>query len=309
MSKKKKILVTGGAGFIGSNLVDELIKKNYKVVVVDDLSFGKRKYVNKKAKFYKLSIENKKLKEVFRKEKPQIVFHLAAQKDVRKSVADPIFDAQINILGSLNLLENCLKYKVKKFIFTSSGGAIYGDTKKVPTPEDHPEWPISPYAVAKLTIDKYLHFYHQVYGLKYVSLRLANIYGPRQDAEGEAGVVAIFINKLLKGKRPIINGDGKQTRDYVYVDDVVRACLLSFKNKITGIYNIGTSKETSVNQLFRKLIKIDKFKIKEKYGPAMPGEQMRSNLSYKKAQKEMGWQSRINLDEGLKKTIEWFRNN
>ncbi len=309
MSKKRKILVTGGAGFIGSNLVDELIKKGFSVVVIDDLSFGKRKYLNKRAKFYKLGVESGKLGEIFKKEKPQIVFHLAAQKDVRKSVADPVFDAQINILGSLNLLENCLKYKVKKVIFTSTGGAIYGDTKKVPTSEDHPEWPVSPYGVAKLSIDKYLHYYHEVRGLNYVCLRLANVYGPRQDAEGEAGVIAIFISKLLKGKQLIINGDGKQTRDYVYVDDIVRACLLSLRNKIIGVYNIGTSKETSVNQLFKKLVRIGKFKTEEKHGPAMPGEQMRSNLSYKKAKKEMGWQPKVSLDEGLEKTIEWFRNN
>lgn len=307
MSKKKKILVTGGAGFIGSNLVDELVNKNFKVVVVDDLSFGKKKYVNEKAKFYKLSIEKKSLREIFKKEKSDIVFHLAAQKDVRKSVDDPVFDAKINILSSLNLLQNCLEYNIKKVIFASSGGAIYGDTNKVPTKEDHPEWPVSPYGVAKLSIDKYLHYYKKAHELDYVSLRLANVYGPRQDAEGEAGVVAIFIKKMLEKKQPVIHGKGDQTRDFVYVDDVVGACLLSLKNKVSGVYNIGTSKETSVNQIFRKIKKIGEFKVKEKHGPAKRGEQTKSCLSYKKAEKDMAWRPRVGLDEGLRKTIDWFK--
>ena len=302
-----KILVTGGAGFIGSHLVDALINKKHRVVVVDDLSVGRRANVNSKAGFIKLAIQDKKLKTVFSSNKFDFVFHLAAQKNVRVSVEDPVFDAKVNILGSVNLLEQCRKYNIKKFIFASTGGAIYGDTLSIPTLETHSEDPISPYGVAKLAIDKYLHYYHTVFGLQYVSLRLANIYGPRQDPEGEAGVVAIFFDRILKNRQPVINGHGRQTRDYVFVDDTVQVGLLSLRTSVKGIYNIGTAKETSVNGLFTHIKKVSNSKFSQKHGPALAGEQQRSCLSAKKFKQQTNWSPSINLSNGLLLTYKWFQ--
>ncbi len=302
-----KILITGGAGFIGSHLVDALIKRKHKLIVVDNLSSGLKENLNPKAKFYYLDIRSKKLDNVFQKERPEIVFHCAAQINLRKSIAHPLKDARINILGSLNLLENCRKYKIKKFIFSSTGGAIYGDTKNIPTPEDFPANPPSPYGIAKLTIEKYLHYYYQVFGLPYFSLRYSNVYGPRQNPKNEAGVIAIFSEKILKGEQIVINGDGRQTRDYVYIDDVVRANLLALRRKGVGVFNIGTEKETSVREIFKMLKKITQTKIKAIYGPPIKGEQRRSCLAIKKAKRELGWSPKVRLDDGLKKTVQWFK--
>jgi len=305
--KIKKILVTGGAGFVGSHIVDALIKKGFKVVIIDNLSTGKKKNINSKAKFYKLDIRSKKIRDVFKKEKFDYVFHLAAQMDVRKSVADPLYDADVNIIGSLNLIHNSAQCKVKKFVFTSSGGVVYGDTKHLPTTEKEDTNPISPYGVSKLSIEKYLFYFHKEFSLPYVCLRPANIYGPRQRSDGEAGVVAIFINKILKGEQPIINGDGKNTRDYVYVGDVVKANLLALKPRAHGAYNIGTGKETTVNQILDKIAGAFAQPVKKVRGPAKPGEQRRSCLDYNKIKKELGWQPKVDLDAGLKKTVEWMR--
>ena len=304
--EKETALVTGGAGFIGSHLVDRLIKLGYFVVIVDDLSTGKKKNINPQAKFYKLKLQDKKLKKVFKKYKFSYIFHLAAQKNVRKSVADPVQDAEDNIIGALNLLENCKLYKIKKIIFSSTGGAIYGEAKKIPTPERYQELPISPYGVAKLAIEKYLNYYQQVHKIHYVSLRYANVFGPRQDPEGEAGVVAIFIAKLLNNRHPIINGSGKQTRDYIFVDDVVDANILAMKKNISGIYNVGTAKETNVNQLFRKIANQLKLKSIEIHGPALMGEQQRSCVDSKKI-KKAGLKINYSLEAGLKETINWFK--
>jgi UDP-glucose 4-epimerase len=303
-----KILVTGGAGFIGSHLVDRLIKENHQVIVVDNLSTGKKENLNPKAQFYQLDILDPKLSEVFQKEKPEVVFHYAAQIDVRKSVKNPLEDAKINILGSLNLLENCKRFKVKKFIFASSGGAIYGQADIVPTPESYPAWPLSPYGVAKLTIEKYLNYYYKVFGLPYTSLRLANVYGPRQNPEGEAGVVAIFCHKLLKGEQPVINGDGTQTRDYVFVDDVVEANLLALEKDKVDIFNVGTAKETSVNEIFQRLKRITGAGIEGIHGPAKQGEQKRSCLDFSKIKKELDWQPNYSLEQGLEKTVNYFKS-
>ena len=301
-----RILVTGGAGFIGSHVVDALVEAKHKVFVIDDLSSGKKANVNKKAKFFRLDIRNKRLAEIFHKIKPDYVFHLAAQKSVKKSVLDPAYDAEVNIIGSINLFENCRQYKVKKIIFSSTGGALYGDTHVMPTPETHHEAPISPYGVAKLSIEKYLYYYRQVYGQQYVILRYANVYGPRQDPEGEAGVVAIFLDRILTNKQPYINGHGRQRRDYVYVSDVVKANLLSLKRNILGIFNIGTARETSVNELFEQIRKISKTTFKQKHRTGLPGEQQRSCLSYKKFNKACNWHPSISLNIGLKQTYEWF---
>lgn len=303
----KKILVTGGAGFIGSHIVDRLIKEGHKVVVIDNLSTGKKENLNKKANFYKIDIQNQKISQIFKKEKSEIVFHYAAQIDVRKSVKNPIENAKINILGSLNLLENCKRYKIKKFIFASTGGAIYGETNVIPTPETYSEYPLSPYGIEKLTIDKYLNYYYRVFGLPFISLRLANVYGPRQNSKGEAGVIAIFCDKMLSGKQPIINGDGKQTRDFIFVEDVVEANILALKKNKVGIFNICTGKETDINTIFRKLKKLTRSSCREIHGVAKHGEQKISCLDYSKVKKELGWQSRYSLEEGLEKTIKWFK--
>jgi len=303
-----KFLVTGGAGFIGSHLVDRLIKGGHKVVVIDNLSTGRKENLNPKAKFYKIDICSYRISQIFKKEKPEVVFHYAAQIDVRKSVKDPVEDAKINILGTLNILENCKKYNIRKVIFASTGGAIYGDADIVPTPETYPELPLSPYGIAKLTIEKHLSYYYKVFGLPYVSLRLANVYGPRQNSKGEAGVVAIFCDKMLSKKQPIINGDGKQTRDFVFVDDVVEANISALKKDKVGIFNIGTARETDVNTLFKKLRELTDSKCAKIHGPTLPGEQKRSCLDYSEAKRELGWQPKYSLDKGLKKTVEWFRN-
>ena len=303
-----KSLVTGGAGFIGSHLVDRLIKEGHRVVVIDNLSTGKKENLNPKAKFYKIDICSYRISQIFKKEKPEVVFHYAAQIDVRKSVKDPVEDAKINILGTLNILENCKKYNIRKVIFASTGGAIYGDADIVPTPETYPELPLSPYGIAKLTIEKHLSYYYKVFGLPYVSLRLANVYGPRQNSKGEAGVVAIFCDKMLSKKQPIINGDGKQTRDFVFVDDVVEANISALKKDKVGIFNIGTARETDVNTLFKKLRELTDSKCAKIHGPTLPGEQKRSCLDYSEAKRELGWQPKYSLDKGLKKTVEWFRN-
>lgn len=302
-----KILVTGGAGFIGSHIVDALIAHSYCVCIIDNLSTGKKKNLNPKAKFYKIDIRDKKLESIFKKEKPDFVCHEAAHIDLRASVRDPIFDAHNNIIGSLNVLQNCVKYKIKKIIFASTGGALYGDAKIIPTSETYPASPVSPYGVAKLSVEYYLHYYFKMFGLPYVALRYANVYGPRQDAHHEAGVVAIFTERMLSGRQPIIFGTGKQTRDYVFVSDVVMANILALRSKKIGFYNVGTGVETSVNQLFRKLAKITGAKVKEVHSLAAPGEQKRSCLSFAKIHHELGWKPTVSLDEGLQKTVEWFK--
>ena len=305
-----RILVTGGCGFIGSHLVEELIKQGHWVVVVDNLSTGKKENLNPKARFYQIDIQDPEISQIFQKEKPEVVFHFAAQIDVRKSVEDPMSDAKINILGSLNLIQDFIQVSGhKKFIFASSGGAIYGDTNVIPTPEGHLENPESPYGITKLTVEKYLWFYKKAYGLDYLSLRLANVYGPCQNSKGEAGVVAIFADKMLSGSQPIINGSGCQTRDFVYVKDVVESALLAMKKEKSGIYNIGTAKETSINEIFRKIKELTGSNCQEIHGPEKPGEQKRSCLDYSKAKKELNWQPKYNLEEGLKKTVKWFKEH
>jgi UDP-glucose 4-epimerase len=312
MRKSKKILVTGGAGFIGSHLVDALIERGHKVVVIDNLSTGKKENINKKAKFYKIDICSPKIGEIFKKEKPEIVFHFAAQINVRKSVENPLFDAKVNILGSLNVIQNFLKlrtsnFQLPKIIFASTGGAIYGETKKIPTPENHPANPISPYGIAKLTVENYLRFYKENFGLKFISLRFSNVYGPRQDPKGEAGVVAIFIDKLLKKERPTIFGDGNQTRDFIFVEDAVSACLKAMEYKgEKEIFNIGTGIETSINELYEIISKLLRTKIKPKYAPEKPGDLKRSCLDISLAKRELKWRPKYNLEKGLRETIKFI---
>lgn len=305
-----KILVTGGAGFIGSHLVDALVRKKHRVFVIDNLSTGFKKNVNSKAKFFKVDLtDHKKIENIIKKERPEVIFHLAAQIDLRKSVEDPLLEVKNNILASINLIDVACRCKVKKFIFSSTGGALFGDTKLRPTSEKLEPWPVSPYGVGKLTIEKYLYYSWRVHGLKFIALRYPNVYGPRQNPFGEVNVIAIFLRKMLRKIQPVINGNGRQTRDYVYIDDITSANLLALKYfHETGIYNTGTAKETSVNDVFRALNKHFENKFGEIHGPAKIGEQKTSCLSFAKIKKDFGWTPKINFKTGIKKTYSWFRD-
>jgi UDP-glucose 4-epimerase len=302
-----KVLVTGGAGFIGSHLVDRLVQEGHEVIIVDNLVTGKRRNINRAASFYKQDIQSWRLERVFRNERPNVVMHLAAQMDVRKSVEDPMFDAQVNILGTLNVLQQAVKHGVRKVVFSSSGGAIYGEQETYPAPESHVTKPLSPYGLSKLCGEQYLSYFQRISGLQVVSLRYANVYGPRQDPEGEAGVVAIFIQKLLNNEQAVITGNGRQTRDFVFVEDVVEANLAMMGQETQGTYNVGTGVETSINDLFRVLIQHTGSTCKELHGPAKKGEQARSVIDSTKLRHELSWEPRTSLNEGLKKTVEYFK--
>ena len=303
-----KVLVTGGAGFIGSHVVDVLVESGYDVIVIDNLSNGKKENVNKKAKFYKEDITSKTLKLVFKKEKPDFVSHQAAQINVRHSIKNPVFDAENNILGSINLLELCKDFSVKKVVYASSGGAIYGNPEYLPCDEKHPIKPISPYGVSKFAVELFLNYYYQTFGLSYCALRYSNVYGPRQDPNGEAGVVAIFTNNLLNNKQCIINGDGKQTRDFVYVKDVAKVNLLALEKKCKACaLNIGSGEETSINELYKKISGLVGSNKPCVHGPEIKGEVNRIYLDIKMAEKGLGWKPEFDLDKGLKETSGWFR--
>ena len=302
-----KILFTGGAGFIGSNVVDALIDLGYEVVVVDNLSSGFRQNLNPNAKFYQLSICDKGLSAVFERERPEIVNHHAAQIDVRKSADDPIADAEDNILGSLNLITNCLQFGVERIIYASTGGAIYGEIQYLPADENHPVDPISQYGVSKHAVEHYLHLYSALYGLEYVILRYANVYGPRQNPFGEAGVVAIFATQMLTGKQPTIFGPGDKTRDYVHVSDVIDANILALDRGKNSILNIGTGIETSDQEIFDTLADVLGYKGPPIYAPVRKGEVYRICLECSKAREELGWSPRLSFKEGIAKTAEYYR--
>lgn len=303
------ILVTGGAGFIGSHVVDSYLENGHNVIVVDDLSSGNVNNLNKSAKLIKMDVRDSDIRKLMSEYKIDIVNHLAAQISVRNSVDDPINDADINIKGILNVLEVVKKYPLKKFIFSSSGGAVYGEADSVPTDETYPPKPLSPYGVAKLASEKYLYYYHKNFGLSFVALRYSNVYGPRQDPHGEAGVVAIFSKKMLNKEAPIINGDGKQTRDYVFVKDVAKANLAAIDADFCGEINIGTSIETDVNTLGELIKQETEYQDEVKHGEPKLGEQKRSCLNVSKAKQILNWESKYNLEAGLKETVEYFRKN
>lgn len=302
-----KILVTGGAGFIGSHVADALIDRGHAVHVMDDFSTGREKNVPPSAELYRMDIRSDEAARLVQDEGYDVLVHHAAQMDVRASVEDPSFDADVNVRGFLNLAEAGRKGGLEKIIFASTGGAIYGEPEYVPQDEGHPADPMSPYGITKLATEKYLDFYRQQYGIEYVSLRYANVYGPRQNPHGEAGVVAIFTKEMLDGGQPIINGDGTQTRDYVYVGDVVQANLAALAYDASGIFNVGTAQETNVNELFRELRQLTGADIDEEHGPAKPGEQQRSVLGYQRAARDLDWTPSVELNEGLARTVDWFK--
>ncbi len=303
-----KILVTGGAGFIGSHVTDALVNAGHDVHVLDDLSSGKRENVNEKATLHVLDIRDAKVVELFEQERFEVLVHHAAQMDVRRSVADPRFDASVNVDGFLNLMEAGRQNGLRKVVFASTGGAIYGEPDYVPQDEKHALQPLSPYGITKLVTEKYLFFYQQTYGIEYVVLRYGNIYGPRQNPHGEAGVVAIFSEKMLKGEDVFVNGDGLQTRDYAFVGDVVRANLAALAHEASGIFNVGTGVETDVVTLFRTIRTHTGADIEEQHVPAKPGEQRRSVLSFEKTKNTLGWTPEVNVEEGLRRTVEWFKD-
>lgn len=299
--------MTGGAGFIGSHVVDLLVEKGYEVVVVDDLSTGRIENINEDAKFYNVSICSQELREIFGKERPDFVLHFAAQVNVRKSFNDPKFDANINIKGSINLLECCRYLCVDKIVYASTGGAIYGNPQYLPVDEKHPIKPLSPYGASKHAIEHYLYIYKNNYNINYISLRYGNVYGPRQDPNGEAGVIAIFTNRLLKNERPVIFGDGNQTRDFIFVEDAANAAILALERDVRKkTLNIGTGRETSVNEICNKLRSIIGNNINPIYSDPIEGEVRRICLNSDNAKRELNWKPKNSIDDGLKKTVDWF---
>jgi len=303
----QRILITGGAGFIGSHVADRLVAAGHEVGVVDNLSTGRREFVPPAAQFFPYDIKAGKTYALILDWRPQIIIHHAAQMSVQVSVSDPLLDAQENILGTLNILQAAARSGVRKFIFASTGGAIYGDAAPVPARETDPPRPESPYGIAKLAVEHYLHFYHREYGIIPVSLRYANVYGPRQNGLGEAGVVAIFMEKFLAGEQPVINGDGLQTRDFTYVGDIAGANLLALEYPEAGIFNIGTGRETDVLTIYLHLQKLTGSPLGPAHGPPKPGEQRRSALNCDLAREVLGWQPRVGLEEGLAHTAAAFR--
>ncbi len=304
-----KIIVTGGAGFIGSHVVDLFIANGHEVVVIDDLSTGRLSNLNPSARFYQMNILDPKVEEIFQTERPDVIDHHAAQMDVRRSVAEPLFDAEVNIVGSLKLIELAKQYSVKRFIYISSGGAAYGEPEYLPCDEAHPVNPLCPYGASKHTVEHYLFLYEKNYGLPYTVLRYPNVYGPRQNPQGEAGVIAIFSGKLLNSETAVINGDGEQLRDYVFVKDCARANLLALKPGLpSGIYNIGSACGTSVNELFERLKGIIGSQQARIHGPAKLGETRHIYLDAKKAIAELGWSQTVSLEQGLQQTVEYIRS-
>ena len=303
-----RILVTGGAGFIASHLVEAFVAAGHQVSVLDDLSSGRRENLSAQATFYQLDVQDAAVGDVFRRERPEVLCHHAAQMDVRRSVADPVFDARVNLVGLLNLMEQGRQHGLRRVLFASTGGAIYGEQEVFPAPETHKTEPVSPYGVAKLASERYLFFYSVAYGISYTALRYANVYGARQNPHGEAGVIAIFTEKLLRGEQPVINGDGKQMRDYIHVADVVRANLAALTAEFSGALNLGTGIETDVNTLFDHLRRLCGSSAPEGHGPPKAGEQRRSVIDSALAGRVLDWRPQVGLEEGLRQTVAFFRS-
>lgn len=302
-----KVLVTGGAGFIGSHICDRLAEAGHELVILDDLSAGHVENLNPGARFYQMDLSSPWLDELFRIEKPEAVVHQAAQASVRRSVEDPLFDARVNVLGIAGLLQASVRHGVRRFLFASTGGALYGDASVTPTPEEYPTLPVSPYGASKLSGEVYLRTFHALHGLSYAALRYANVYGPRQDPHGEAGVVAIFARRLLAGEPTRINGDGRQTRDFVFVKDVAEANALALESSEVGSFNVGTGKESDINTVFSILKRLTGSDQTEQHGPPLRGEQKRSVVDARKLMEKLGWAPKTNLESGLKSTVDYFR--
>ena len=302
-----KIMVTGGAGFIGSHVTDLLVKTGHQVVVVDNLSTGRRSNLNPQAIFYEMDIRSAEMERVFAQEKPEVICHHAAQMDVRRSMEDPLFDADVNIIGSIKLAQLAINHGTRKFIHISSGGAIYGEPEYLPCDEAHPIKPLCHYGASKYTFELYLHVFTSNFNLDYSVIRYPNVYGPRQDPHGEAGVVAIFTGRMLRGEQVTINGSGEQVRDYVYVTDCARANLMLLEQGSKHVYNLGYSIGTSVNEIFQKLKDITGYDKPAFYGPAKAGETFKIYLNARCAEQELGWRPSIPLEEGLKRTVEYFK--
>ncbi|AGK98816.1 NAD-dependent epimerase/dehydratase family protein [Clostridium pasteurianum] len=299
------VLITGGAGFIGSHIVDLLVEKHYKVSIIDNLSHGKKENINSKAVFYEMDIRNEKILEVFEKEKPKFVIHNAAQISVPNSIVDPVNDASINIMGTINVLEAARKFNVKKIIYPASA-AIFGEPSYLPIDEEHPLEMLSGYGVTKHTVEHYLKVYKSLYNIDYVSLRCSNVYGPRQDYSGEGGVIAIFCEKLLNNERPFIYGDGYQIRDFVFVKDVARAYLMAIESEAQGIFNVCTNSKVTVNELLSSINSILHKDIAPIYTDSREGDIRDSYMSYDKINRLLGWKPEKSLIEGLKETLDYY---
>jgi UDP-glucose 4-epimerase len=305
-----RILVTGGAGFIGSHVVDRFVRDGHEVVVLDNLSTGSQRNLNPKARLVELDIRDSKgVEGLLAAEKFDVVDHHAAQMDVRKSTEDPLYDAQVNILGSLNLITSAARHGVKKFIYISTGGAVYGEPKRLPVEEDAAINPECPYGISKHTVEHYLYLYRFLYKLNYVVLRYANVFGPRQNPHGEAGVIAIFAGKLMDGETTTIYGDGKQLRDYVFVGDVAEANALALERGDGEIVNLGSERGTSVLELYEHLARLTGSKSEPKFAPARPGEIYKIYLSGERAGKLLGWKAAVSVEEGLGRTVEWMQQS
>jgi UDP-glucose 4-epimerase len=302
------VLATGGAGFIGSHLADALLKRGDEVIVIDDLSTGSSQNLNPDAEFHQLDIRSRQAAELVRRRRPDAIVHHAAQMSVSRSVREPAFDADVNLMGSINLLEAARQAEAR-FIFASTGGALYGDADILPTPETYPAWPVSPYGVSKLAFEHYLHCYGVQHGLGYTALRYANVYGPRQNPHGEAGVVAIFCLNLLSAEPPTVNGDGKQTRDFIHVADVVRANLAALDSDQRGHFNVGTGRHCDINTLFEMIEGRMEVSIGKRHGPARPGDQRTSVLDSSLIAEKLGWRPEMSLEAGVADTVDWFRRS
>jgi UDP-glucose 4-epimerase len=299
------VLVSGGAGFIGSHIVDGLVAARHDVSIVDSLVTGRREQAHPAARLHVVDIRDAELGPVVESLRPEVVVHAAAQVSVARSVVDPMADAAVNVLGTIALLEHCRRAQVRRMVYVSTGGAAYGDTEVIPTPETHPARPVSPYGISKVTGERYVELWRDLSGGEAVVLRLANVYGPRQNAEGEAGVVAIFTERALAGQPCIVNGDGGQTRDFVFVSDVAAAVQRAVEARdVGGILNIGTGRETSVNDILAELERALGRPVTRRHGPARPGEQRRSVLDQRLAEQRLGWKPVMALSEGLRLTVK-----
>ena len=302
-----RVLVTGGAGFIGSHIVDACVAAGHEVTVIDDLSTGHRENVNAKARFLPLDIRSEEIDGLFRESRFEIVSHQAARGNVRASMEDPWVYADVNVRGGINLLEAARRHGVRKIVYSSTGGCVYGELQYWPADERHPIRPRDPYGASKASFELYLPVYEMNYGLQYTILRYPNVYGPRQDPFGEAGVVSIFTGQMLLGKPTIINGDGEQSRDYVFVGDVVQANVLALEGGDNDVFNLGWGRGTTVNEIFHGLRALTGYAGEEHHGPAKLGEVRRNDLDASKIKSALGWKPRVALEEGLRRTVEFFR--